>query len=90
MSLLELKAYLIKHHQVTLMDLAHHFQSTPENVQAMLSHWIVKGKVHHTQLGCNKGCCQSGPGLNIYRWVGDDSARSTVTSVSGNDTDQSR
>lgn len=69
MSLLELKAYLIKHRQVTLIDIAYHFQSTPETVQAMLNHWIIKGKVRCTQLQCNKGCCQTGQNLIVYQWV---------------------
>jgi hypothetical protein len=73
MILTELKFYLKENKRATLIDLAHHFDVTPDAVKGMLEHWIRKGKVHRLEGSrCTKGCCQSDPAhLEIYEWVGD-------------------
>ena len=72
MILTELKSYLIEHRRVPLMDLAYHFQTTPEAIKDMLTHFLRKGKVRHLAGNrCEKNCCcQSDPtNLEIYEWV---------------------
>lgn len=71
MILTELKAYLVKNKRVALIDIAHHFDATPDAVKGMLGHWIRKGKVRQLEgKACNKGCCQCDlASLEIYEWV---------------------
>ncbi len=71
MLLTQLKSYLIKNKRAALMDMAHHFDMTPDAVKNMLEHWIRKGKVRHLEgSSCNKGCCQCDPSsMEIYEWV---------------------
>jgi hypothetical protein len=69
MTLFELKAYLQAHKQVTLTEIAYHFDSEPDVVASMLVHWVRKGKVRQLiQTSCNKGCC-SGNLPDIYEWT---------------------
>jgi len=71
MSLIELKNYLRQQKQVTLTDLANHFDTELDTMRALLAHWQNKGKVvqiHHHN-GCGKGCggcCQQE--IEIVRW----------------------
>jgi len=70
MTLRDIKAYLSTHQRVTLLDLAHHFDSEPHIVQPMLEHWQRKGKVRYTLLEpCTKGCCNMAKGIAFYEWV---------------------
>ncbi|ALG67282.1 FeoC-like transcriptional regulator [Beggiatoa leptomitoformis] len=70
MTLTTLKLYLIQRNQVTLTDLANHFNRDPETVKAALSHWIQKGKVkHNIAEACQKSCCKNN-GMDIYEWLG--------------------
>lgn len=71
MKLTELKTYLLTHQYATAVDIAHHFDTSPNVVLAMLGHWIRKGKVHRsTATPCSKGCCHASPEQRvIYQWV---------------------
>ena len=71
MILTELKSYLIKNKRDPLIDIAHHFNVTPDAMKGMLEHWIHKGKVRRLESSvCNKGCCKTAPAhLEIYEWV---------------------
>ncbi len=71
MILTKLKAYLMDRGKAPLIDMAHHFDVTPETMKGMLEHWIHKGKVRCLKgSACNKGCCQTEPdNLVIYEWI---------------------
>jgi putative ferrous iron transport protein C len=71
MILTDIKKYLIEKKRAPLMDIAHHFNTTPDAIKGMLEHWIRKGSVRHLEgSSCNKGCCQCDPAsLEIYEWV---------------------
>lgn len=67
--LVELKNYLQSHKQVTLIDIAHHFNSEPSMIVEMLAHWVRKGKVRRlVQTSCHQGCC-AGNLPDLYEWV---------------------
>ncbi len=72
MILTQLKSYLKINKRASLIDLAHHFNVTPEAMKGMLEHWIRKGKVRYleNQL-CQKGCCcpTQLTHLEIYEWL---------------------
>jgi Mn-dependent DtxR family transcriptional regulator len=72
MILTELKSYLIEKKRAPLMDIALHFDVTPNAVKGMLEHWIRKNKVRRLEgKACNKGCCKAASvHLEIYEWVG--------------------
>jgi ferrous iron transport protein A len=73
LSLRDLKSYLIQYRQVTLNDLSYHFKQPPELIQAMLQHWIQKGKVVRIHISaCQKGCCAGVKDMEIYRWTTED------------------
>jgi len=72
MILTEIKHYIMEHKQVSLTDLALHFETDPEIMKDMLEHWIRKGRVEKVEISscsgcsCCKGC--GGPDMEIYRW----------------------
>ncbi len=72
MILSDIKRYLRERRQVTLADLAVHFDSDPDAMRAMLDQWIRKGRVSRTDLraGCAKGCgsCRCGGAMEMYTW----------------------
>jgi len=53
--LTELKSYLIENKRAPLIDIAHHFDVTPDAVKGMLGHWIRKGKVRPADSGGSNG-----------------------------------
>jgi hypothetical protein len=71
MILSELKQYIKNRQQVSLTDIANHFDVEPEAVRGMLQFWINKGKINQ-QLsgpGCGGGCHCDYKGSNeIYEW----------------------
>lgn len=71
MILTELRTYLILNKRMPLIDIANHFDVTPDAIKGMLDHWIRKGKVRHIEGSvCNKGCCKTDPAnLIIYEWI---------------------
>ena len=58
MILADIKAYLMQHQQASLLDIATHFQSSPDAVRGMLEIWIRKGRVirYQPSSACNSGC----------------------------------
>ncbi len=72
MILTDIKQYLQTNNRAVLIDLARHFDVTPDAMRGMLEHWIRKGKIKHLKGNiCSKGCCQSKPAdLEIYEWIG--------------------
>ena len=73
MILTELRNYLRDRKRATLMDIAIHFETTPDAVRGMLAHWIRKKKVRILPLDSvcsDKGCGKCSPmSLEIYEWV---------------------
>ncbi|CCG39981.1 FeoC-like transcriptional regulator [Magnetospirillum molischianum] len=68
--------YLTESGQVSLGDIALHFESSPEAARQVLDQWVAKGKVRRTEPsgGCAKAgascCCASKP-QEVYEWTGD-------------------
>lgn len=77
MILTDIKAYLETHKRVALMDIAYHFDVTPQAVEGLLAHWIRKGKVRRLEGHyCQQGCCQAASQyLTFYEWVSSCSPR---------------
>lgn len=73
MSLIDLKNYLCQQQEATLNELAHHFDTSPQTVQAMLDYWQRKGKVVPISVkSCQKGCAGCTQRGNVfYRWQKD-------------------
>jgi predicted ArsR family transcriptional regulator len=72
MILSDLKHYLAQHGQVTLRDIATHFDVEPDAMRGMLSPWMHKGKVRKVppRPMC-AGCCQCDPAfIEVYEWLG--------------------
>lgn len=68
--LIPLKNYLSERGPTSLADLAKYFNSSPDAIRGMLSHWIRKGRVCKETLGCNKGCASCPPEqTELYRWL---------------------
>lgn len=81
--LLDLKAYIERHNQVSLRDLALHFHLEPDALRFMLDHWIRKGRVKRLDFtpDCGCGCgtkrkatscngCGVEDSFEIYAWQG--------------------
>jgi putative ferrous iron transport protein C len=71
MILSDIRKYIEQRGQVTLADMANHFESDPEALRGMLNVWIRKGKI--TRHLCTSVCGSSCKGCNsaateIYTW----------------------
>ncbi len=67
----ELKHYLRERGQVSLADVARHFDVPPEVARQMLGVWVKKGKVQQTQAtaSCGSSCSQCDPATTeLYIW----------------------
>jgi len=73
MILTELKNYLQHRKRATLMEIAIHFETSPEAMRGMLEHWIRKKKVHILPIDSvcsDKSCSKCDPlSLEIYEWI---------------------
>lgn len=72
MILADLRQYLQERRQVSLNDLAIHFNIDADALRGMLGKWISKGKVRQVSSGesCGTSCCKCDPLLTeIYQWV---------------------
>jgi len=70
MILRELKEYVKSRQQVSLTDIANHFDVEPEAVLGMLEFWINKGKIQHNSgASCVSACdCRHKSNNEIYQW----------------------
>ena len=69
--LIEVQVYLSSRGVCSLAELSNRFNTSPDAMRGMLSHWIRKGKVVAEAAGCNKGCISCPPEqLEMYRWQG--------------------
>jgi hypothetical protein len=71
MILSEIRDYVRERGQVSLRDIALHFDSDPAAVRSMLERWIRKGKVLRRSLsaGCGGNCNQCDPSATeVYVW----------------------
>ncbi|MBO9481476.1 MULTISPECIES: FeoC-like transcriptional regulator [Gammaproteobacteria] len=73
--LIKIRDYLKQQKVCSLADLSVKFNTTPEAMRGMLSHWLRKGQLSCEQPGCfvacKKGCVSCDPAeLEIYRWQG--------------------
>ncbi len=73
MILSEIKHYLMKHKQVTLGDLAIHFDTETETMRGMMEQWVRKGRVlkSNGKASCNRTCskCCGSPAMETYEWT---------------------
>ena len=70
--LIALKTLLENQAPMTVMALSKELHTPPSVVQAMLSHWVRKGKVAlmPKSPGCGQSCHRCNPELTeIYQWV---------------------
>jgi hypothetical protein len=65
----QVRAYLRERGQASLVDLAAHFDTDPQHLEAVLALWEQKGKVRKTLAACGKGCsgCSIAPAV-FYTW----------------------
>ena len=71
MILSEIRDYLQERGQVSLQELALHFDSDSDALRGMLAHWIRKGQVsrHSTAASCGSRCTQCDPAsVEFYVW----------------------
>ncbi len=71
MILKDLKEYVKSHPQVSLTDIAIHFDADPEAVKGMLDFWIRKGKIKHYSSDnvCGGSCsCNQKSNNDLYEW----------------------
>lgn len=71
MILKEVKDYVESRRQVTLSDIATHFDVEPEAVKGMLEFWVNKGKItHHSSAQvCGGSCsCSRKDNNDVYEW----------------------
>jgi len=71
MILKELKNYVQSNKQVSLTDIAIHFDAEPEAVKGMLDFWIRKGKIKHYSSAdvCGSSCsCSQKDSNDLYEW----------------------
>ena len=71
MILRELQQYLKSREQVSLKDIATHFDVEQEAVAGMLDFWVRKGKVRRisNNSACSGGCsCTHKDNSDIYQW----------------------
>ena len=71
MILRELGEYLEREGKVSRRDLARHFDTSEDAVEAMLGVWMRKGRVRKVeQGGCSGGCCGARAEA-FYEWLPD-------------------
>jgi len=69
--LLEIKRYLMERQQVSLQDLALHFDTDTDAMRGMLATWIRKGKVTKCDAVACGGCgssCTTAQQEEAYQW----------------------
>ena len=71
MILKDLKQYVQSHQQVSLKDIALHFDVETEAAKGMLDFWVRKGKIKHysSDSFCAGGCsCSQKESNDLYEW----------------------
>jgi len=83
MVLSDIKRYLQDRKQVTLDDLAIHFDTDREAMRGMLTTWIRKDRVVRCDLQatCGKGCsaCSCEGAMELYEWKEGEPVRETAS-----------
>lgn len=73
MILSEIRKYLMKQGEATLLDLSVRFDTPPEAMRDILGHWVRKGRVGKRELHfpCGKACsgCCPASARESYFWV---------------------
>ena len=70
--LLDIRDYIRERKQVSLRDLALHFDASPDAVRGMLDKWIEKGRVRKCGAAACGGCasdCATAQQEEAYEWV---------------------
>lgn len=72
MILSDIRDYVKSRGQVTLNDIATHFDSEPSAIEGMLQRWLDKGIIEKKRLtsSCGEGCKQCGVSdSSLFVWV---------------------
>jgi putative ferrous iron transport protein C len=72
MSLVDLKQYLMKVRIASMSSISVYFNTEPDTLRHMLSHWVRKGCVRQCLKtpNCGSSCGKCSPLLTeIYEWV---------------------
>ncbi|WP_299014672.1 FeoC-like transcriptional regulator [uncultured Photobacterium sp.] len=78
MILQQLKQYIELHGRSSRKNLAHHFGTSEDGIDAMLDVWVRKGVLGKELIGCDRdSCCQSAEEV-WYRWLKTDELSITV------------
>jgi predicted ArsR family transcriptional regulator len=73
MILSDIRDYLTQRGQVTLADIALHFDTEPEAMRGMLDRWVSKGKVERRKVeaACGTRCTRcNAAATELYIWRG--------------------
>lgn len=73
MILADVRSYVADKRQVTLADVALHFDVSEDAAQGMLDVWVRKGKIRRSRLNaaCGSSCSQCAPATTeVYLWSG--------------------
>lgn len=71
MILKDIKEYVQSRQQVSLTEIAVHFDADPEALKGMLDFWIRKGKIKHYSSDnvCGGSCsCSQKADRDVYEW----------------------
>ncbi len=71
MILQEVKQYVKSREQVSLQDIALHFDKEPETVRGILDFWVRKGriKLKSQPPSCSGNChCSANQAQEVYQW----------------------
>jgi hypothetical protein len=68
--LMELKNYLASRREVSVHEVAAHFDISPETARGMLEHWVCKGKASRLSLEqCRQCVLHCGKSWEAYQWL---------------------
>lgn len=85
MTLIDIKNHMITVKFATINSLCRLFQTDPETLRCLLSHWIKKGKIRRCDLAlCAKKCsgCPAASGES-YEWVAPQRVRGDKATSAG-------
>lgn len=67
-----IRDYLVKRGQATLMEIALHVDAEPDAVRGMLQQWVRKGSVEQRKVeaACGSSCHRCDPAsMELYVWL---------------------
>ncbi len=74
MKLGEIRNYIKRRGDSSLVDVATHFDISNEAAKFAIEYWIKKGKVQEQGAACGSSCGGCGSAGESYQWVNDEHA----------------